>query len=144
MSGRLAGRPWWHNEGDFSQDSMKNQSFPNRLSFSLQGIRAAWEQEASFRFQSVMTLGVVLLLIGLRPAATWWALLLMNCGLVLSAELFNTALEQALDHVHPDLHPAIKISKDCAAGAVLVCSISALGTFLAFLGSLFVRTSWPH
>jgi diacylglycerol kinase (ATP) len=86
--------------------------------------------------------GVVALLITLRPAAIWWALLVMNCGLVLAAELFNTALEQALDHLHPDIHPAIKVSKDCAAGAVLVFSLSALVTFLAFLWSLFARTSW--
>jgi diacylglycerol kinase (ATP) len=120
---------------------MKNLPFRQRLSFSLQGIGTAWKLEASFRFQSLMALGVVILLLVLRPAAIWWALLLMNCGLVLAAELFNTALEQALDHLHPGLHPAIKVSKDCAAGAVLVFSLSSVGTFLAFCWSQFVRTS---
>lgn len=122
---------------------MKNQPFPKRLSYSLQGIRTAWRLEASFRSQSLMALAVIALLIAFRPSAIWWALLLMNCGLVLAAELFNTALEQALDHLHPEIHPAIKIAKDCAAGAVLIFSLSAVGTFLAFLGSVFVRTSWP-
>ena len=125
------------------KDPMKNQPFFKRLSFSLQGISAAWRQEASFRVQACMALGVAALLIGLRPAAIWWALLLMNCGLVLAAELINTALEHALDHLHPELHPAIKVSKDCAAGAVLVFSLSALGTFLAFLWSMLVKTSSP-
>lgn len=120
---------------------MKNLPFHKRLSFSLQGLTAAWRLEASFRSQCLMALGVVALLITLRPAAIWWALLLMNCGLVLAAELFNTALEQALDHLHPELHPAIKVSKDCAAAAVLVFSLSAVGTFLAFLWSLCFRTS---
>jgi diacylglycerol kinase (ATP) len=122
---------------------MKNQPFPKRLSYSLQGIRAAWRQEASFRFQSLMALAVVVLLIAFRPPAIWWALLLLNCGLVLAAELINTALEHALDHLHPEIHPAIKVSKDCAAGAVLIFSLSAVGTFIAFLWSMFVRTSWP-
>jgi undecaprenol kinase len=122
---------------------MKNQPFPTRLSYSLQGIRAAWRQEASFRFQSLMALAVATLLIALRPPAIWWALLLLNCGLVLAAELINTALEQALDHLHPEIHPAIKISKDCAAAAVLILSLSAVGTFLAFLWSMAVRTSSP-
>ena len=120
---------------------MKNQPFTKRLSYSLQGIQTAWSLEASFRFQSLMALGVVALLIALRPAAIWWALLLMNCGLVLAAELINTALEHALDHLHPEIHPAIKVSKDCAAGAVLIFRLSAMGTFLAFLWSMFVRTS---
>ena len=122
---------------------MKNQPFYKRLSYSLQGIGTAWKQEASFRTQSMLALGVVALLIGLRPPAIWWALLLLNCGLVLAAELFNTALEHALDHLHPEIHPAIKVSKDCAAGAVLVFSLSSVGTFLAFLWATFVRTSTP-
>lgn len=122
---------------------MKNQPFTKRLSYSLQGIRTAWGSEASFRFQSLSAVGVVLLLIALRPAPIWWALLLLNCGLVLGAELLNTALEHALDHLHPEIHPAIKIAKDCAAGAVLVFSLSAVGTFLAFLCSLCLRTSSP-
>lgn len=122
---------------------MKNQPFPKRLSYSLQGIRSAWKQEASFRTQAWMALGVLAVLIALRPAALWWALLLMNCGLVLAAELFNTALEQTLDHLHPEIHPAIKVAKDCAAGAVLVFSLSAAATFVAFLWSLLVRTSSP-
>jgi diacylglycerol kinase (ATP) len=121
---------------------MKNQPFHKRLSFSLQGIRTAWQLEASFRFQCLAALGVLGLLSVLRPAAIWWALLLLNCGLVLAAELFNTALEHALDHLHPELHPAIKVSKDCAAGAVLVFSLSSVGTFLAFLWSMF-RISMP-
>jgi undecaprenol kinase len=122
---------------------MKNQPFAKRLSYSFQGIRAAWRQEASFRFQSLMALAVVALLCVLRPPAIWWALLLLNCGLVLAAELFNTALEHALDHLHPELHPAIKVSKDCAAAAVLVFSLSSVTTFLAFLWSLIFRTSSP-
>jgi diacylglycerol kinase (ATP) len=122
---------------------MKNQPFHKRLSYSLQGIGTAWKQEASFRTQSVLALGVVALLVYLRPPAIWWALLLLNCGLVLAAELFNTALEHALDHLHPEIHPAIKVSKDCAAGAVLVFSLSSVGTFLAFLWATFVRISAP-
>jgi diacylglycerol kinase (ATP) len=120
---------------------MKNQPFLHRLSFSLQGICSAWKREASFRFQSLMAMAVLALLAVLRPPAIWWALLLMNCALVLAAELFNTALEAALDHLHPDLHPAIKVSKDCAAGAVLVFSLSSAGTFIAFLWSLRSSTS---
>jgi len=122
---------------------MKNQAFHKRLGYSLQGIGTAWRLEASFRFQCLMALGVLALLIALRPPAFWWALLMMNCGLVLAAELFNTALEHALDHLHPELHPAIKVSKDCAAGAVLIFSLSSVGTFLAFLWSMFFRTSSP-
>ena len=52
---------------------------------------------------------------------------------VLAAELFNTALEHLIDHLHPALHPSIKIAKDCAAGSVLLLSLSAVAVFIAFL-----------
>jgi undecaprenol kinase len=113
--------------------SMKNQSLLKRLGFALQGIGAGWREETSFRQQSVATLCVISVLIWRRPAMVWWALLMLSCGMVLAAELFNTALENAIDRMHPDRHPAIQVAKDCAAGAVLLLSITAVGVFIAFL-----------
>lgn len=101
--------------------------------FALNGIRAAFHLESSFRLQCLATLAVIFLLVCTRPPLLWWAVLLMNCGLILAAELFNTALEHLIDHLHPTLHPSIKIAKDCAAGAVLVLSISAVSVCAAFL-----------
>ena len=118
--------------------SMKNRPFLQRLGFSLGGIATAWRLEASFRSQAVMAAAAVAFLAWLRPAAVWWALVFMNCALVLGAELFNTALEHTLDRLHPELHPSIRITKDCAAGAVLIFSFCALGTFLALLAA-----HWP-
>jgi undecaprenol kinase len=116
--------------------SVKNQSFLRRLGFSLAGIGAGLRLERSFQSQALMAVGVLAFLLVVRPAAIWWALLLMNCAMVLGAELFNTALEHTLDYLHPERHPAIKIAKDCAAGAVLIFSLGALGTFVALLLSL--------
>lgn len=116
---------------------MKNQPFYKRMVFALQGIRSAFYLESSFRLQCLAASVVVLVLAYNRPSALWWALLIMNCGLVLAAELFNTALEHLIDHLHPALHPSIKIAKDCAAGAVLILSLSAAGVFVAFLIEMF-------
>lgn len=112
---------------------MKNQPFLKRMGFALQGIAAAFRMESSFRMQCMATLIVVSILAWCKPAMIWWALLLLNCGMVLAAELFNTALEQMIDHLHPSLHPSIKIAKDCAAGSVLILSSSAACVFVAFL-----------
>lgn len=112
---------------------MKNQSFRRRLGFAIQGVLCAWRGETSFRQQTVIALGILFILLWQRPAAVWWALLLMNCGLVLAAELFNTALEHALDHLSPERHPAIQVAKDCGAGAVLLLSLTGLCVFIAFL-----------
>lgn len=112
---------------------MKNQPFYKRLVFALHGISAALRMESSFRLQCLAALIILIVLGCVRPAMIWWALLLLNCGMVLAAELFNTALEHLIDHLHPGLHPSIKIAKDCAAGAVLVLSFSAVIVFIAFL-----------
>ncbi|MGK5008309.1 diacylglycerol kinase [Janthinobacterium sp. MDB2-8] len=112
---------------------MKNQPFFKRMGFALSGIAVALRLESSFRLQCLAALMVVIVLAWSKPAMIWWALLLLNCGLVLAAELFNTALEHLIDHLHPGLHPSIKITKDCAAGAVLILSMSAVCIFVAFL-----------
>jgi diacylglycerol kinase (ATP) len=46
--------------------------------------------------------------------------------IVLSAELFNTALEAAIDRASPEHHPLAKVAKDTAAGAVLISAIGAV------------------
>jgi undecaprenol kinase len=112
---------------------MKNQAFPRRLGFALAGIRTAWRNENSFKLQVAAAAGVAIVLLVLRPAPFWWAIAALTIGFVLAAEIFNTAVEALADHLHPELHPAIEAVKDCAAGAVLVASIAALGVAAAFL-----------
>lgn len=116
---------------------MKNQPFHRRFGFAFQGLRAAWRGEASFRFQCLACAAVVAVLLWRRPAPLWWALLLTMCALVLAAELLNTAFEAALDLLHPDYHAAIGIAKDCAAGAVLLLSVTGVCTFIAFVLASF-------
>jgi undecaprenol kinase len=116
---------------------MKNQRLHHRLGFALNGIMTALRTETSFRTQCIAALCVVLVLAWRQPPMMWWAFLLIMCGMVLAAELFNTALEAALDHLHPERDPAIRIAKDCAAGAVLMLSITSACVFVAFLVDTF-------
>lgn len=105
---------------------MKNRHFCERLGFAWAGVKVAWCREKSFRSQLLIALLVLPLMLWLNPSLLWWALMVMMGALVLAAELFNSALEQMIDHLHPEIHPSIKIAKDCAAGAVLILSIAAL------------------
>lgn len=115
----------------------KNQPFYKRLGFAMHGIHAAVRNEASFRTQCYATVLVMLVLAWRQPAPLWWALLLVNCGMVLAAELLNSALEASLDLLHPASHPAVKLAKDCGAGAVLLLSTTAACVFVAFLVATF-------
>lgn len=105
---------------------MKNREVRQRFGFAWEGIAAAWRNERSFRIQTGFALALPVALLLLRASAVWWALCVIIALLVLAAELFNTALESLIDHLHPEIHPAIKIAKDCAAGAVLLLSAGAV------------------
>ncbi len=51
-----------------------------------------------------------------------WAIHWLAIGLMLVSEGLNTALEKALDTLHPDQHPGVGQSKDMAAGATFCAS----------------------
>lgn len=52
---------------------------------------------------------------------------------VLAAEMFNTALEHLVDHLHPEIHPRIGVVKDCAAAGVLIASMGAVAVMVALV-----------
>jgi diacylglycerol kinase (ATP) len=54
------------------------------------------------------------------------AILILAITAVFVAEIFNTALEFAIDLVTREYHPLAKLAKDVSAGAVLVTSVAAL------------------
>ena len=110
----------------------KNHSLPQRLRYALHGISHALRSESSVQFQAGALVAVIAALCLLRPRPVWWALVLLASALVVAAELLNTALEELADHLNPAEHPRIRLVKDCAAGAVLVAVLGALGVALAF------------
>lgn len=72
-----------------------------------------------------------------------WTIIVLCIGLVIAAELINTAIERLVDLVSPQRNPLAGQVKDIAAGAVLVCALAAAITgiiiFLPyFIG--FIRT----
>jgi diacylglycerol kinase len=52
-----------------------------------------------------------------------WLVIILFTALVISLEMFNSALEKLCDKVNPELDPQIKLIKDMAAGAVLWASL---------------------
>ncbi|VAW83923.1 Diacylglycerol kinase [hydrothermal vent metagenome] len=105
---------------------MKNRQFSERFAFAFSGIVMAWRGEQSFRSQLILALVMLPVMLWLQPTLLWWGVMIMMGALILAAELFNTALEQMIDHLHPEIHPNIKVAKDCAAGAVLLLSVAAI------------------
>ena len=104
----------------------KNQPFHRRMGFALAGITETWRRERSFRAQVGVAVLVIVALAVSRPPLIWWALVGFIIFAVLAFEIVNAALETLIDHLHPDIHPEIRIVKDMAAGAVLLIVLGAV------------------
>jgi diacylglycerol kinase len=116
---------------------MKNRSFNERLVFALNGLGTAWLRESSFRVQTGLAACAVFVLIALQPPLVWWAVVTITIALVLAIELVNSAFEALVDHLHPDIHPEIRIIKDMAAGSVLLSAAGAIVVGLLLLASQY-------
>jgi diacylglycerol kinase len=83
---------------------------------------------------AAFTLAVILVCAWLRLPPRDFAIIIVTISFVWAAELFNTALEAAIDLASPDPHPLAKAGKDAAAGAVLVAALGAILIGLLILG----------
>ena len=82
---------------------------------------------------TAITLGIVLKINDYQ-----WCLIIIVIGLVIMAEIINTAIEKLVDMVSPQYSEMAKKVKDMSAAAVLVAAITALcvGVFI-FVPKLF-------
>ena len=115
---------------------MKGQGFIRRFGYALNGVVTAFRRERSMRTHGLAVIGVVIFLALTGAAALWWALVGLAIGLVLVAEMANTAIEALADLLHPGQHPEIGFAKDVAAGAVLLATLVAIGVGLAYVAEL--------
>lgn len=117
---------------------MKGQPFHRRLGFALAGWREGYAAEHSLRTQVFAAILALLATAWVRPALIWWAFVIISIALVLAAELFNTALERMIDGLHPEKAEFVRQAKDCAAGAVLVFSVSSVVVFALMFCSIWI------
>ena len=90
------------------------------IKVALKGIKYVWSTQPNARIHAVFTLAVFLFAGLLKLPLLEWVILLLTVGSVWAAEIFNTAVEIAVDVVSPDFDPKAKTIKDISAGAVLV------------------------
>ena len=101
------------------------KAFILRVRFALQGWVSFFRREANGQIQLFIAIMVIVAGFALRVSITEWMILLSCIGVVVSLEMLNSAIEKICNHVTPEIHPAIKVIKDVAAGAVLWASIIA-------------------
>lgn len=72
-------------------------------------------------------------------SVTEWLFVVLAAGLVLVAEAFNTAIEIDIDLTSPEYHPFARDTKDVAAGAVLIASVTAALTGVIIFAPYMLR-----
>lgn len=105
--------------------SPSHPSFRRSFLFALQGFRTALRQERNIKVMLAGGAFAVAMGIILRIDAVSWAIVLVCCGMVIAAELLNTAIETVVDLVSPEFHPLAGQAKDIAAAASWVLSLTA-------------------
>lgn len=106
--------------------------------WSLQGLRAAWLHESSFRLE-------VYLFVILAPLGYWLGqspverVLLIGSGLlVLSIELLNSAIEAVIERYGAEHHELAGRAKDMGSAAVFVLMMNVLLTWGLILGPRYL------
>ena len=98
---------------------------------ALTGIFAAVRREAHLRFHIMIAVLISIFAYFYGLSSVEWAVLILMICSVISAELFNTAIEQAVDTATMEIKESAKLSKDAAAGAVLALSVCSV--FVGFM-----------
>ncbi|MFC4558849.1 diacylglycerol kinase family protein [Virgibacillus kekensis] len=106
------------------------------FSFAWNGLKEVTRTERNFRIHVIVAVLVVAAGLLSQLNRLEWAIIILTIGLVLVAEITNTAVEKMMDYVKPDIHPLAKTIKDIAAGAVLLAAIIAVIVGLTIFGPI--------
>ena len=110
--------------------------------YAWKGVRCCVGKEQNLSFHLIVTVLTIIAGFLLDITRTDWMIVILCIGVVIAAELFNTAIEKLVDLVSPERHPIAGQVKDIAAGAVLVCAATAaiigLVVFIPYLTRFFL------
>lgn len=93
--------------------------------YAWKGITSCVGKEQNLSFHLIATVLVVIAGFAFEISRTEWMIVILCIGMVIAAELFNSAIERLVNLVSPERHPLAGQVKDIAAGAVLVCAVAA-------------------
>lgn len=110
------------------------QALNKTFATAYSGMQYFFKTERNGKIQIAIAGFVMLAGFYLRLSSVEWIFITVCIGAVISFEMMNSALEHLCNYVQPDYHPAIKIIKDIAAGAVLfVSAMSVLIGLIIFI-----------
>ena len=101
--------------------------------YSYKGLSAAWQHEAAFRQELVVTLLAIILAVWLDVGAIARILLIGSVALVMIVEILNSAIEAVVDRIgseHQELSGRAKDMGSAAVSLAIVLALFVWGTVL--------------
>ena len=96
------------------------------MGYALKGLRIAYLEEHNFRFELLLAAATVCAGWYFELTRTEWLFVVAAIGIVLMAEVFNTALEELCDMLRQTHDPHVAKIKDLSAAGVLIAAWMAL------------------
>ena len=119
---------------------MKEKRFIESFNAAIEGVIYVLKTQRNMRIHFLATFLIILIAIYLNFTGLELLILCITIALVLSAEVFNTAVELTIDMIQAESHPSAKVIKDIAAGAVLLTSVNAVIVgYLLFLKKMTIN-----
>jgi len=106
--------------------------------YAIKGIRYVFGTEVNMKIHIAISVLVIASGTFFAISLIEWMFCLLCIGLVVGAEMLNTAIENVVDLASPEQHPLAGKAKDIAAGAVLICAI--ISVIIGLL--IFVPKGW--
>ena len=100
-------------------------TLPHSFRAAWRGLIEALGGQRNLRIHFVLAVAVMGCAAMLRLPIREWIMLLLAIGLVMTAELLNTAIETVVDLACPEQHELARRAKDISAAAVLFSAIIA-------------------
>lgn len=98
----------------------------NSFKYAIEGVISSFKTERNMKIHVLAMVIVIGLGIFFKINKIEWCIITIEIAIVLSAELFNTAIETIVDIVCPEKNPKAKLAKDISAGAVLISAMGSL------------------
>ncbi len=113
-------------------------SWSRKFRCAFRGMKRGFRGESSFFVHWFMTAAVVTAAGALGADRTEWCILLLCVTLVLTAEMFNSAIERLARAVDEEFNLHLRDALDIAGGAVLTASLGAALIGMLVLGRLIL------
>ncbi len=101
------------------------KKFIKSFKYALEGLWLELRRETNLKIDILIMIIITILGFVFKISQTEWIICIILFSLVISGELFNTAIERIVDVIMPEKNEKAKAIKDISAGAVLILAIGA-------------------